>query len=254
MKTIIIKLSGKKIDELSNGSGLITTLKNFTKAGIRVIIVHGGGKQITHWAEKLGIESKFINGQRITSEEMIEVVAAVQAGLLNKKIVSSLIKNGINAIGVSGVDGNSFRAEISDTKLGYVGKPIRTGKLDWMSDLLNFNFIPVFSSICMDSSGNLINVNADFFVEELAKEFDIQEVYYFSDVPGINIEGKTKDRLNKTEIEYWINNGQITEGMIPKVNSALSLTNYGVQKIWIGNHLTFSNNCYSGGTEIVSTD
>lgn len=252
MKTILIKLSGKKIDEIMKESDFIGTIKNFAGRDNRVIIVHGGGKQITQWADKLGIESKFLNGQRITGKEMIEVVAAVQAGLLNKKIVSLFIKHGIMALGVSGVDGNSFRAEISDSKLGFVGKPKKTGSVDWLDKLLSLGFMPVFSSICMDSEGNLINVNADYFVEEIAKELNIDEVYYFSDISGVLIKGNKQSKLDSTEIEYWIKNGEITDGMIPKVNSALSLTKHGVSKIWIGSDLSMIDNNLTGGTEIVA--
>lgn len=250
MKIVLIKLSGKIIEELEGNYSLVEIISYFTKRNKKVIVVHGGGKQITQWATKLGIESNFLNGQRVTSEKMIEVVAAVQAGLLNKRIVSALIKNNISAIGVSGVDGNSFRAEIDNAALGFVGKPVRTGSLDWLGKILFDGFVPVFSSICMNKSGNLINVNADYFVKELAKEFAVDEVYYFSDISGILIDGKTKSRLNAKEIEFWINNGEITDGMIPKVNSALSLTYCGVHKIWIGNNFNLFNN--GGGTEIVA--
>ncbi len=252
MKTIIIKLSGKIISQLINNNLLIDTINKLNSEGNRIIIIHGGGKQISNWADKLGIESNFIGGQRITTKEMMEVVTAVQGGLLNKQIVSALNKNGIKAIGISGVDGNLFNAEIIDDKLGFVGKPKSTGNPEWIDSLLDFGFLPVLSSICADSSGNLINVNADYFVEEAVKLFDVNEVYFLSDISGVFINGSVAPLLTKNDINRWIASGEINDGMIPKINSAMAISDAGVDKIWIGDSKSFENISQKGGTEIVA--
>jgi acetylglutamate kinase len=259
MKTAIVKISGKSISELVNTDKWINNLKKFSNEYDGLVLVHGAGKNISEWSEKLGLETKFIDGQRVTSKEQMEIVAAIQAGILNSQINAKLNSNGFESIGLSGIDRNTFTAEYFNKELGFVGKPNLTGSISWIKDLLNSNVIPVFSSVCKDASGNLMNVNADIFAETLAVALNADSVFFVSDVEGVKINGNVKETLTEEEIINGIVNGDITEGMIPKLNSCIELLKKGIDKVWIGSQITDTsiNKKESGngnGTWIVSTD
>jgi len=241
MKIGLLKISGKTIDEFISTefwTNSISYLKNLFDG---IIIVHGGGKIITEWAEKLGHESEFVDGQRVTSSGLLEVVAAVQSGLINSKLTAKLNSSNIEAIGLSGIDRNTFTANYINNKLGFVGKPELTGSIDWIYKLLNQNVIPVFSSVCKDSKGNLMNVNADIFTEVLALSINADTVFFVSDIKGVKINNKVKSFLNEEEINSGINSGDITDGMIPKLLSCVELLNKGISNIWIGSKLCINN-------------
>lgn len=234
MNKILIKLSGKCIESFLNEEYWIDFIKSEMKKGNKVIIAHGAGKMITDWANKMGLESNFYKGQRITDDKMMEIVAAVQGGIYNAKIIARLNSCEISAIGLSGIDGNSFVASYVDSNLGYVGKPEISGDFKWLECLIEKNIVPVFSSVCRDKDGNLMNVNADVFANALAQALKIDCVYFFSDVSAVIIDGQPKSKIAPQEIYQGINNGSITDGMIPKLLSCVELLEKGVEKIWIG--------------------
>ncbi len=241
MKTVIIKLSGKTLESFCTDSEWINILTELRKDHNSIIIVHGGGNKITSWSSALNIESEFINGQRVTDEKTMEVVAAVQSGLLNTKIVAFLHSNGFDAIGLTGIDKGMFVAEYLDKNLGFVGNPKFTGKADWLISLLKENIVPVFSSVCRDKAGNLMNVNADLFTKELALALNVDTVFFLSDVEGVILNGEKKNYLTYNEIINGISQKEIYGGMIPKLQSCLDLIENGVNKVWIGNDLSNFN-------------
>jgi len=258
MKTAIIKISGKALNELFNNDEWINSIKKIQSNYDGLVIVHGAGKNISEWSAALGHESKFIDGQRVTTPEVMEVVAAVQAGVLNAKIVSRLITENVNALGLTGIDHGSFVAENINEDLGFVGVPKLIGSTDWILELLNKKIVPVFSSICRDAKGNLMNVNADIFTEVLAASIKAESVFFVSDVQGIKLKGGIQSSLNQKEILMGILEGEITDGMIPKVNSCLELLNKGIGKVWIGSKifedlLNENNDKNSSGTWIVQS-
>ncbi|MFA3783686.1 acetylglutamate kinase [Melioribacteraceae bacterium 4301-Me] len=234
MKIAVLKISGKSLETFFDSNRWETPLKKLRMVYDGIVIVHGAGKNITEWSKALGHEVKFINGQRVTSKEVMDVVAAVQSGLLNSKIVSKLNSIGIKAIGLTGIDRGSFVAKIIDKNLGYVGIPELVKPIDWIYDLLNEKVVPVFSSICRDKEGNLINVNADIFTEVLSTSLKAESVFFLSDINGVIINGAVQKYINEREIIEGISNGEITEGMIPKLNSCVELLNKGIKKVWIG--------------------
>lgn len=254
MKIALIKISGKALNQLFESSEWIQSLKELQQMYDGIIIVHGAGNSITNWSKALGYESRFVNGQRVTSKEMMDVVAAVQTGVLNTKIVSTLVSNGLNAIGLSGVDRSTFIAEAFDDQLGFVGIPKLVGNVDWIIDLVKDNTIPVFSSVSRDKNGNLMNVNADLFAEVLALSIKAETVFFISDVNGVKLNGGFRAYISKNEILDGISNGDITDGMIPKMQSCLGLLNKGINKIWIGStihEVNFNENGFrSRGTWI----
>ncbi len=239
MKTAVIKISGKAINEFSNTDKWISMLKDLYENFSGIAIVHGAGNNISEWSGKLGLETKFINGQRVTTGAQMEVVAAVQAGLINSRLTAKLNSFGFESTGLSGIDRNTFTAEYFNKELGFVGKPILTGSAKWIFDLLKSNVIPVFSSVCRDAAGNLMNVNADIFAEVLAVAINADTVFFISDVEGVTINGSVKKTLTEEEIINGIINGDVTGGMIPKLNSCMELLKKGINKIWIGSRLNF---------------
>ncbi len=236
MKIAVIKISGKSVTEFLNDDKWINNIKKIQEVFDGAIIVHGAGVNITQWLNALGHKSKFIDGQRVTCDKTMEVVAAVQAGLLNSQIVSRLNANGIKATGLSGIDRGSFVAENINEDLGHVGIPVKVSSTDWILDLASENIVPVISSICRDKDGNLMNVNADLFTEALSTSINAECVFFISDVDGVKLNGNIQNVINESDILQGIDNGQISDGMIPKLNSSISLLKKGIKKVWIGSN------------------
>lgn len=241
MKIVIIKLSGKTLDTFYNNPNWKKILDKIRKIYDSLLIVHGGGDKITSWSSSLNIQSQFVNGQRVTDDKTMEVVAAVQAGLLNTKIVASLHSNGFDAIGLTGIDKGLFIADYLDKNLGFVGNPKLTGNINWLISLMKENIVPVFSSVCRDKAGNLMNVNADLFTKELAVALNADTVLFLSDVDAIMLNGEKRNSLTYDEIINGIKQKEIYGGMIPKLQSCIELIEKGVNKVWIGNDLSIFN-------------
>ncbi len=258
MKIAVIKISGKTINEFLNSGKWIALIKNLYNSFGGIVIVHGAGKNISEWSEKLGLETKFINGLRVTTQEQMEVVAAVQAGVINSQLTAKINSKGLEAIGLSGIDRNTFVAGYFNKELGYVGKPQFTGSSAWIMDLLKANVIPVFSSVCRDAAGNLMNVNADIFAETVAAALKADSVFFVSDVEGVKLSGSIKKTITEEDIISGIVSGEITDGMIPKLNSCKELLKKGVNKIWIGSQINYNrknkNPLDGSGTWIVNSN
>lgn len=252
MKIAVLKISGKALNDVLTDDAWINSIKTLQKSYGGVVIVHGAGRTISEWSSALGLEVKFHNGQRVTSAGIMEVVAAVQAGVLNAKIVSRLITADINAVGLTGIDRNTFVAENVNKDLGFVGIPRQVNSSSWIDELLNKNIVPVFSSVCRDLQGNLMNVNADYFTEILAQSVQADSVFFVSDVQGVKLGGSYQTLIDETKIHEGITNGEITDGMIPKLNSCVELLNKGISKIWIGSknpeEMINENNSTKGGS------
>jgi acetylglutamate kinase len=236
MKTAVVKLSGKAIEDFISNPEWLKAIKNLHSAYDGLIIVHGAGNQISEWTTALGGKNNFINGQRVTDEFSMNVVAAVQAGIINSKIVGYLCSKELNAVGLTGIDNNLFVADYSDHDLGFVGVPKLNKNISWLNELMLTLTIPVFSSICRDKAGNLMNVNADIFTNILASSLNAETVYFVSDVKGVVLDGKIRNEICENEISAGIKDNQITGGMIPKLESCVSLLKSGVTKVWIGNN------------------
>lgn len=256
MKTVILKISGKALNDLLNNDDKIFEIAKIKESFGGLIIVHGAGQSISEWSEALGLEAKFINGQRVTTDKVMDVVAAVQSGMLNGKIISRLTSKGIDAVGLSGIDRGTFVAKKINLDLGNVGIPKVIGSLDWIKDLVNDGVIPVFSSVCRDENGSLMNVNADIFTEVLAAALKVDSVFFISDVSGVKLSGTIQKIVDENSILKGIEEKEITDGMIPKLNSCLQLLNKGINKIWIGRNplIQFENEVkIEGGTWIVKS-
>ena len=252
MNLAIIKISGKSLKEFTSSQIGVKLIKDLREKYSSIILIHGGGNLITEWSKKLGIESSFYEGQRITDSKGMEVTAAVQDGLINSKLTSYLQSNSIQSIGLNGIDMGLFKAEYLNEKLGFVGNPLPNQSYQWLESLLENKVVPVFSSVCSDDKGNLMNVNADLFAGAIAKLLKAETLLFISDLNGVMLNGKFQNSLSIENINEGLSTGEINGGMIPKMNTCLELLANGVNHIWIGNNFNEINNSESKlGTWII---
>ncbi|MCF0208818.1 MAG: acetylglutamate kinase, partial [Bacteroidaceae bacterium] len=217
-------------------------LKDFAAISGAKVLVHGGGRRATKVAERLGIETKMVNGRRITDKDMLEVVTMVYGGLVNKSIVAGLQALGVNAIGLTGADGNALLAHkrpVKDVDYGFVGD-VDKGNLNTLATLLNAGIIPVMAPLTHDGKGNLLNTNADTIAAEtaktLAKEYDVTLIYAF-EKPGVLSNPDDDDSviplITSESYEQLKADGIVSGGMLPKIDNAYNAINAGVKAVII---------------------
>lgn len=239
-RLIVIKIGGNIIDDEKK---LAAFLKSFAVLEGKKILVHGGGKLATKIAEGMGIQQQMVEGRRITDTETLKVVTMVYAGYINKNIVVRLQASGCDAIGLSGVDGNSIQAhKRTDTNLGFgfVGD-IDTVNTSFLQSMLAQNFTPVLAPITHDGKGQLLNTNADTIAQKIAKAFSscyAVELIYSFEKAGVlmNAEDDTSviSTINTSFYKELREKNVIFAGMIPKLDNAFSALNNGVKKVIIG--------------------
>jgi acetylglutamate kinase len=242
----IIKIGGNIIE---NETSLNAFLKLFSNLEGNKILVHGGGKRATHIASKLGIESKLVNGRRITDAETLEVITMVYGGLVNKNIVAKLQALQIDAIGLTGADINSIQSEkraVTAIDFGFVGdvKKVASNAID---RLLKADFTPVFCAITHDGNGQLLNTNADTIASTIgvgmSEIYDVS-IYYCFELNGVLSDFNDKNsiikNINSETYEELLEQKIITDGMIPKIDNCFDALNNGVSKVHIGNASMFT--------------
>lgn len=238
----VIKIGGNIID---NDSQLQSFLESFAAVAGKKILIHGGGKIATRIGDQLGIESKYVDGRRITDAATLDVVTMVYGGLVNKKIVASLQTMGCNAIGITGADANLVPANkrpVKEVDFGFVGDvkseqlPVST----WQQ-LLEIGLTPVVAPLTHDGKGSILNTNADTMAQEIAKAlgkvYSVSLIYSF-EKPGVlldvNDDNSVINKLNPTSYQQLKSEQKIFAGMIPKLDNAFSALNAGVSKVIIG--------------------
>lgn len=238
-KLTIIKVGGKIVEE---NESLKQLLSDFAQIEGYKILVHGGGRSATKLAEKLGIETKMMNGRRITDKETLDITVMVYAGLVNKKIVAKLQERKINALGLTGADMNLIRSDIRPVKeidYGFVGdvKEVNANKL---SLLVGEGVVPVLAPLTHDGNGNLLNTNADTIAGETAKAlasyFDVKLIYCFEMkgvMADITNEESVIKHIDKQKFEELVKTGVVKDGMIPKLENAFDCITAGVKEVVI---------------------
>ena len=239
-KTVVIKYGGNAMinEELKNQVMEDITLLKFI--GLNPIVVHGGGPDISAALHEKGVQSKFINGLRVTDEVTVKVAQQVLIGKTNKEIVSLLNQKGGKAVGVSGIDGSFIECEKQkaivdgdEVDIGYVGK-IKSIKRNILDLLYNDQWIPVIAPIGTDEDGNSYNVNADTVAAEVAMALDAEKLILLTDVEGIkNAEGNVVYEATIHQINDMIEDGTISGGMIPKVQGCTRAIEGGVNSVHI---------------------
>jgi acetylglutamate kinase len=234
----IIKFGGSLIKKKQISNKILKEIAKISCTQ-QVILIHGGGYEVDTFLKKLSLKKTIIDGLRFTNLNVLKIVEMVLSGNINKYFVSELIKNDVNAVGISGKDGRSVICNYIDKKkFGYVGKPVKIDK-KLINVLLNEKFIPVVSSIASDSNGNSVNVNADILASALAISFKANRLIFLTDVPGvIDKRGNTINDIKIKDINEMIRIGIITDGMIPKIESCAESIEKGVNEVWIINGLT----------------
>lgn len=232
-RTFVIKYGGAAMvdDELKETFAQDVTL--LKKIGVKIAIVHGGGKEVTDVAGKLGIASQFVNGQRFTDKPMMEVVQMVLAGKTNKDIVVRINQHDGDAVGLCGIDANVLRVErLSEegVDLGLVGKitAVNTG---YINLLLSSGIMPVIAPIGVDHDWQVFNINADIAASAIAAALRAEKLVFLSDVEGIMAGERLVHSVTEEQAEEMIERGVISKGMIPKVRSAFDALDASVNKV-----------------------
>ncbi|NLI30408.1 MAG: acetylglutamate kinase [Nitrospiraceae bacterium] len=243
-KTFVIKYGGAaQVDEaLKNNFAQDVVLMNFI--GIRTIVVHGGGPKISETMKRMGKEPTFVDGQRVTDRETMDIVEMVLGGLVNKEIVSLINNHGGKAVGLCGKDGSLIQAKKKLLKkgmqsddetidIGLVGEVEKVNP-GILNTLEKDGFIPVISPIGVRKTGEALNINADYVASAIAASLKAEKLILLTDVPGIkNAEGKVLSTLNKLDIQEMIGEGVISGGMLPKVQACIQALQAGVSKTHI---------------------
>lgn len=218
MKPIVVKIGGST---LGSHDTTLEDLVSLQKQGKLLVVVHGGGRLITDWLEKQGVPTRFVQGQRVTDEQTLQVVVAVLAGLVNKEIVATINSLGGKALGLSGIDGHFLEARIKSPEMGLTGEVTKVN-LELLKMLLQAGYIPVVAPSATDQQGKILNINADIASGEIAAAIQARKLIFLSDVAGINDNfGETISRLSPEEARNLITSGVASGGMIPKIEACL---------------------------------
>ncbi len=235
-KIVVVKYGGNAMlnDTLKNS--VMGDIVLLSLVGAKVVLVHGGGPEITEMLSLMGKEAKFVDGLRVTDAETAQVAQMVLAGKINKNLVNLISKKGGTAIGLCGIDGRIFEAKMLDERLGYVGE-ITKVNAELVSDVLEKGYIPVISTVGCDRDGNVYNINADTAAARLAGALEAEALISMTDISGILKDKNDPDtlisKITTSEAPELIENGIINGGMIPKVNCCIDAIDHGVKKVFI---------------------
>ena len=238
-KLTLIKVGGKIVEEAET---LHRLLQDFSQVEGYKVLVHGGGRSATKIAAQLGIESKMVNGRRITDAETLKVVTMVYGGLVNKNIVAGLQAMGINALGLTGADMNLMRSDkrpVTDVDYGFVGdvKEVNAGLL---ASLIHQGIVPVLAPLTHDKQGHMLNTNADTIAGEaakaLAKHFDVTLMFCFEKKGVLRDENDDESvipEIDRVAFKQYVEQGIIQGGMIPKLENSFQAVDAGVKQVII---------------------
>jgi acetylglutamate kinase len=229
---LLIKLGGTLLDDAASRQAIARQL-GAVAGQHQLVVVHGGGKQVTRYLEERGVRSRFVNGLRVSDETVLEAVTKVIAGTVNKQLVAALIAVQQPAVGLSGIDGPLTTAVQLDPELGAVGKPDQTeGRL--LDLLLVAGYVPVVACIAGDRKGNIYNVNADQMAVSCAAGWKAHRLLFLTDVPGVkNEQGAVAPHLNAQRVTELIASGVAHGGMQAKLEAALHALRSGIEAVTI---------------------
>jgi acetylglutamate kinase len=227
----LIKLGGTLLDAPALRASLAAQIAEHSRRGVEITVVHGGGKQMTRFLAERGVESRFVNGLRVTTPETMDAVLKVLAGSVNQELVAALIAVGLRAVGLSGVDGNLVEAELMDPALGLVGR-IRRANPALLDLLLSHGFLPVVACVAGDGRGQMYNVNADQMAAACAAGWRADRLIFLTDIAGVlDAAGTVQPVLTAAHCSQLIAGGVATGGMQAKLNAATAALDQGVAEI-----------------------
>ena len=235
-KIVVVKYGGNAMINEELKQQVMEDIVLLRLVGIKVVLVHGGGPEITDTLHKIGKESVFVDGLRVTDKETAEVVQMVLAGKINKNLVNLLGVKGGKAIGISGIDAGLIEAAPKDERLGYVGQ-ITSVNVKPILDLLGHKYIPVVSTVARDAEGNVYNVNADTAAAYIAGALEAECLVSMTDIAGILKDKNDPDslisKIDLADAKTLFEDGTISGGMIPKVECCIEAIRHGVKKVFI---------------------
>lgn len=235
-KIVVVKYGGNAMINDDLKDSVMRDIILLSLVGIKVVLVHGGGPEISEILTKIGKKSEFVNGLRVTDKETVDVVQMVLAGKVNKSLVNLIEVKGGKAMGISGIDGHMIEATVKNPELGFVGE-ITKVNVSPILDLLEKGYIPVVSTVGCDKNGNVYNINADTAAARIAGELGAESLISMTDICGI-LKDKSDpssliSKLNIEEARNYIADGTINSGMIPKTECCINAIKWGVKKVFI---------------------
>ncbi len=249
-KTFVVKLSGKVTEDKENLASLAEELALLHQVGIRICVIHGGGKQLNELAQKLGVVQTVIEGRRVTDDDTLELAKMIFRGKINTEILSQFRRRGVKAVGLSGIDGGVVTAtkrppkdvlnkETGETRIvdfGHVGDVVKIDT-SLLKTMLDSGYLPIVSSLGADDDGRIFNINADTIAAEIAADLGAEKLILLTDVNGIYLdEGNEDTKLSRLTVEdarQMIASGRATGGMIPKLENLIGLLSRGVSSAHI---------------------
>lgn len=235
-KVVVIKYGGNAMINETLKQQVMEDIVLLHLVGIKIVLVHGGGPEITETLQKVGKTTEFVGGLRVTDKETVDVVQMVLAGKINKSLVNLLGLKGGKAVGLSGLDGRMIRAKMKDERLGYVGEVVDVDVAP-IQDLLEKDYIPVVSTLGCDDEGNVYNINADTAAAYIAGKMNASRLIMMTDIEGIlrdrNDPKSLIPLIDLKEADELFKEGVISGGMIPKVDCCITAIHKGVKKVII---------------------
>lgn len=235
-KIVVVKYGGNAMTDEKLKSSVMKDIVIMSLIGMKVVLVHGGGPEITEMLDKLGKETEFVDGLRVTDRETADVVQMVLSGKINKSLVNLIESKGGKAMGICGTDGHMIEAKQLDPRLGYVGEITKVNPQPIL-DLLEKGYIPVVSSVGCDNNGNIYNINADTAAAKIAGMLGAECLISMTNISGIL---RDKDdpkslipELNLKQADQLVKDGVVAGGMIPKLECCVNAINWGVRKVFV---------------------
>lgn len=239
--TVVIKYGGSAMSDETLKSYVTTDIAMLKYLGLKPVIVHGGGNEISAFLKALNIESRFVDGIRVTDKETAKIAEMVLSGAIGKSLVSDFEKVGVKAVSINGKDGNTLsvkKLESSKVDYGFVGS-IESVNLNLINTLIKNDFVPVVSPIGCDDEGNTYNINADYLALAVAGALNADKLIFLSDVEGVLKDVSDPDSIisymSRKQAEEYIEDGTISGGMIPKVRCCLDALEKGVKSVHVLN-------------------
>ncbi len=235
-KIVVVKYGGNAMTNEKLKNSVMRDIILLSLIGVKVVLVHGGGPEITDMLARVGKETHFVDGLRVTDKETVEIAQMVLSGKINKSLVNLIENMGGKSLGLSGVDGHMIEADAKDERLGFVGK-ITSVNVEPITDVLEKGYIPVVSTIGCDRAGNIYNINADTAAAKIAGELHAEALISMTDISGI-----LRDKDDPSTLIPWITveeaprlieEGVISGGMIPKVECCVNAIKWGVNRVFI---------------------
>ena len=235
-KTVVVKYGGNAMINEQLKQQVMEDIVLLWLIGVKVVLVHGGGPEISQTMKRLGKQAQFVNGLRVTDKETVDIVQMVLAGKVNKDLVNLIQMKGGHAVGLSGIDGGILEAKVKDEALGFVGQ-ITKVRVKPITDLLEKNYIPVVSTVASDRQGNTYNINGDTAAAYIAGALGAERLIMMTDIDGILMDKDDPSTLiphiTVSEAKKLYDTGVISGGMIPKVDCCIEALEKGVNNVVI---------------------